>query len=90
MSFHNSAGEINFEGTTLKAGLRAGNGAWYDAEINLDEILGNADGKPSSPFPSSLPVFFPLLPSTHPPLVSPPNFTLPIPDTPNLNPATQS
>lgn len=75
MSFHNSAQDIELDGTTLKAVLANVEGEWNEAEINLDEILGNEDGKPS-------PLHGPFSPLSPPPPLHPPNLPIPIPQHP--------
>lgn len=50
MPFHKSASHIRVVGTTLKAYLGDSNGEWDEERINLDQVLGNTDSKPSSPF----------------------------------------
>ena len=45
MSFHSSAQEISLDGTTLKASLANVDGEWIEAELNLDDVLGNNDGR---------------------------------------------
>jgi hypothetical protein len=42
--FHASAEDMSLDNHTLKARLRDGNGEWRDAEINLNDFLGNEDG----------------------------------------------
>lgn len=42
--FHASAEDTQLDGTTLKARLLNGEGEHQDAEINLDDILGNQEG----------------------------------------------
>ncbi|KEZ40111.1 hypothetical protein SAPIO_CDS9133 [Scedosporium apiospermum] len=44
MSFHQSAEDITLDGSTLRARLRNVDGEWVDAELNLDEVLGNNNG----------------------------------------------
>jgi len=46
MSFHQSAEDITLDGSILRARLRNVDGEWVDAELNLDEVLGNNNGKP--------------------------------------------
>lgn len=51
MSFQNSARNIRLEdGHILKAELADEQGDWHDAEIDLDEILGNDRGMSRVPF----------------------------------------
>lgn len=46
MSFHLSAEDIRVEDNhILKARLRNENGDWVDAEIDLNQHLGNQDGE---------------------------------------------
>lgn len=61
MSFHNSAQNIELDGTTLKAELANVEGEWIECELNLDDILGNADGEPllSPPSSPSRPILIP-------------------------------
>lgn len=64
MSFHLSAQGIELDGTTLKAELSNVDGDLVECEIELDEILGNDDGKP----PLAPPLFFPSTTNPSPPL----------------------
>lgn len=75
MSFHNSAQDIELDGTTLKAVLANVEGEWNEAEINLDEILGNEDGKPS-------PLHGPFSPLSPLPPYTLPTSPYPYPNTP--------
>jgi hypothetical protein len=53
MSFHSSAENVRVdEGHLLRAQLRNMDGDMVDAELNLDEVLGNSFGKPLTPSPS--------------------------------------
>lgn len=54
MSFHLSASDIELDGTTLKANLNNVEGEAVECEIDLDDILGNDDGRPV-PFTTVLP-----------------------------------
>lgn len=54
MSFHTTSEDIRLEGHILKARARNGNGDLVDSEINLNDFIGNDDGKSSLP-----PVFDP-------------------------------
>ena len=45
MSFHNSAQDVTLDGTTLKALLANVEGDWIEAELELDDVLGNSDGR---------------------------------------------
>ncbi|RYP82889.1 hypothetical protein DL770_005496 [Monosporascus sp. CRB-9-2] len=45
MSFHDSAADITVDGHILKAQLRNEDGDNVEAEINLDDHIGNNDGR---------------------------------------------
>jgi hypothetical protein len=46
MSFHFSAEDIRIDdGHILRARLQKADGEWNDAEIDLDNHVGNVDGK---------------------------------------------
>jgi hypothetical protein len=48
MSFHHSAQNINVEdGHRLVAQLQTEDGEWVDAEFDLNQILGNDNGRSS-------------------------------------------
>lgn len=50
MSFHHSAQNINIEdGHRLIAQLQTEDGEWVDAEFDLNQILGNDNGR-SAPY----------------------------------------
>ena len=53
MSFHNSAQDVTLDGTTLKALLANVEGDWIEAELELDDVLGNSDGRRLPLIPSS-------------------------------------
>jgi hypothetical protein len=45
MTFHYSAEDIRVDdGHILRARLQRGDGEWQDAEIDLDQFIGNIDG----------------------------------------------
>lgn len=49
MSFHYSAEDIRVDdGHILRARLQRADGEWIDAEIDLDEFIGNDNGESSS------------------------------------------
>jgi hypothetical protein len=43
--FNLSAQDVHVEGTVLKARLSDTEGNWKDAELNLNDIIGNDDGR---------------------------------------------
>lgn len=55
MSFHTSAEDISLDGTILKANLRDVEGELQEAELELDEVLGNDNGGNLPPLTTLLP-----------------------------------
>jgi hypothetical protein len=56
MSFHYSAEDIRVEDNhILRARLQRADGEWQDAEINLNDFLGNDNGQSPHSQPSQLP-----------------------------------
>ena len=45
MSFHNSAEDIHLDGTILKANLFNAEGELQEAELDLNDVLGNDNGE---------------------------------------------
>lgn len=72
------AQHLRLEGSKLKGVLRNKDGGWHNAEMDLDQWIGNSDGKPrylSNPPPRFLSFSLQFPPLTMPPLTPnrPPN-----------------
>lgn len=48
MTFHHSAEDVRLDGHILKAKLQNADGEWIDSEFDLNNHLGNDNGKDSS------------------------------------------
>lgn len=59
------AQHLRMEGSKLKGVLRNKEGGWHNAELDLDQWVGNTDGKLLVSSPSSSPPFPPILSSPH-------------------------
>lgn len=54
------AQHLRIEGSKLKGVLRNKDGGWHNAEMDLDQWIGNSDGKPQTSSPPLSFLFFSL------------------------------